>query len=300
MSIAPGKIVIAGGTGFIGEYLAHQWRAAGHEVKIISRQPGHIGWTDAAALTKALEGADILVNLAGKSVNCRYTEKNKEAILQSRVETTELLGAAIARCTQPPALWLNSSTATIYRHAEDRPMTEASGEIGNGFSVSVARAWEESFFSFASPATRQVALRIAIVLGSTGGVMKPYENLVRCGLGGRQGNGRQMFSWIHIEDLYRIITFLWQHPEITGVVNCAAPHPVANAELMHTLREVMHTPVGLPAPRWLLQAGAWMIGTETELVLKSRWVLPERLQQEGFSFAFPHLKSALMQIVRKE
>ena len=187
------KIAIAGGTGFTGKYLTEQFRNLGYEVLIISRQEQSIKWNDTKEIINALENSALLINLAGKSVDCRYNNKNKEEILKSRTETTKALGEAILKCRNPPELWINSSTATIYRHAEDRPMTESTGEIGKGFSVDVATNWEKALFSFQLPKTRQVALRMAIVLGKNGGVMKPFINLVRFGLGGKQGNGNQMF-----------------------------------------------------------------------------------------------------------
>lgn len=290
------KVVIAGGTGFIGEYLQERFTQSGYEVEIISRQAGHIPWDDPLKLRNALEGADMLINLAGKSVNCRYTIQNKREIYNSRTMTTEALGFAVKACHQPPALWINASTATIYRHAEDRPMTEAEGEIGEGFSVDVAKAWEDAFFGFRLTDTRQAALRISIVLGKGGGVTGPYRLLVRAGLGGKQGNGRQMFSWIHIEDLYRIITFIQKHPHLSGVFNCAAPEAVTNSRLMAEIRKSLRRPVGLPAAEWMLEAGAAVIRTETELLLKSRWVAPARLLEEGFTFRYPALRPALKEI----
>lgn len=292
------KIVIAGGTGFIGQYFAEHLRDAGYNVLIISRAASHILWKDEAAIVAALEDALMLINLAGKSVNCRYTEANKAEIFRSRTATTKALGDAIRQCKNPPELWINSSTATIYRYAEDRPMTEADGEIGTGFSVEVAKAWEQAFFSFEDlPQTRLVALRIAIVLGKDGGVIKPYTNLVCSGLGGRQGSGNQMFSWIHIEDLYRIILFIQADKSKKGIYNCSAPAPVKNMELMYTLRRVIGQSWSLPAPEWLLKLGAKVIGTETELVLKSRWVVPQRLLAEGFVFAYPDLEPALQELL---
>lgn len=288
-----GKVVIAGGTGFLGNFLSARFRERGDAVVIISRQGGHVRWGDGKGITNALNGADLVINLAGRSVDCRYNEKNKHAILHSRVATTRALGNAIAACEQPPGLWINSSTATIYRHAEDRPMTEADGEIGDGFSVEVARQWEKAFFHFQLPGTRQVALRMAIVLGPEGGVLRPLKRLVRLGLGGKQGKGTQVFSWIHIEDLYRTILFIIGHPALDGVVNCSSPHPVPNAILMQALRKALGVNAGLPAPEWLLRMGAVLIRTETELVLKSRWVLPHRLLQAGFVFTYPTLASAL-------
>lgn len=292
------KIVLAGGTGFIGTYFKRKFTSEQSEVYMISRRPGHIAWDDHKAIIAALEGADMLINLAGKSVNCRYNARNRELILRTRIETTEILGKAMEACQDPPPLWLNSSTATIYRHAEDRPMTEETGEIGSGFSVNVAKEWEHAFFSFSLPRTRQIALRIAIVLGPGGGVMTPYVNLVKYGLGGAQGTGKQKFSWIHVEDLYRIILFLNENTDLTGVINCASPYPVTNKELMEQLRHVLNRNIGLPSPKWLLEVGARIIQTETELVLKSRWVIPDRLLKAGFQFEFDRLEIALKDILK--
>lgn len=294
-------VVLAGGTGFIGTYLADRFKALKYDVKMISRQEGHIQWGDRDGIAEALEGADMLINLAGRSVDCRYNEKNKRDILTSRTETTKILGEAVMASSRPPALWINSSTATIYRHAEDRPMTEENGEIGIGFSVDVAKAWEETFFSYdrkeSGKETRQAALRIAIVLGQGGGVMTPYKNLARFGLGGPQGPGTQMFSWVHIEDIFGIIMFLKDHPELSGVFNCAAPEPLSNREWMREVRQAMKVPFGLPAPRWMLELGAVMIRTETELILKSRWVIPERLEQAGYKFKYRTAGQALESIL---
>lgn len=255
---------------------------------------------DENGISIALENAEMLINLAGKSVNCRYNAKNKAEIFSSRIETTDILGRALQHCKCPPALWLNASTATIYRHAEDRPMTESEGDIGIGFSVEVAKKWEKTFFDFDLPNTRQVALRMAIVLGDDGGVIQPYKNLVRFGLGGVQGSGKQYFSWIHIEDLLRIILFLQQHSELDGPINCAAPHPISNKIFMKTFRDIMEKKIGLSAPKWLLEVGALVLGTETELLLKSRWVLPARLERSGFSFKFPTITHALEDILGKK
>ena len=291
------KIVIAGGTGFVGQYLTKKFTASGYEVVVISRNKNQVSWDNTFLITEALENAAMLINLSGKSVDCRYNEKNKKEIYDSRIDTTKILGNAIGNCKNPPPIWINSSTATIYRHAEDRPMTESAGEIGTGFSVNVATNWEKAFFDFKLPQTRQVALRIAIVLGSSGGVIKPLKNLVRFGLGGKQGSGKQMFSWIHIEDLFRTIIFVQQHNEVSGVLNTAAPNPVSNKNLMQSLRKHMGVAFGLPAPVWLLKMGAVLIKTETELILKSRWVIPERLSAAGFQFQFPDMDIALKQIL---
>lgn len=291
------KIVIAGGTGFVGQYLTEKFIGSGYEVIIVSRQANHINWNNTSAIATALENAEMLINLAGKSVDCRYNEKNKQEIFDSRINTTQSLGNAILQCKNPPALWINSSTATIYRHAQDRPMTENAGEIGTGFSVNVATNWEKTFFNFKLPGTRQIALRMAIVLGKDGGVVKPIKNLVRFGLGGKQGDGNQMFSWIHIEDLYRCIVFLQGQQQLAGVFNTSAPNPVTNKNLMKVFRLKMKMPFGLPAPEWLLKFGAILIKTETELILKSRWVIPERLLQAGFNFQYSVIDTALEDIL---
>jgi hypothetical protein len=313
------RIVIAGASGFLGRYLADAFRADGAQVALIGRAGPDASWGNTAAITDLLEGADLLVNLAGKSVNCRYGPANRAEILRSRVETTRELADAVAACEQPPALWVNASTATIYRHAEDRPMTESTGELGTGFSVGIATAWEGAFFEADTPGTRRVALRMAIVLGD-GSALLPLIRLARFGLGGpqldghwfstrarreagtyhefRARGGRQKFSWIHIRDVYGIIRFLQARADIDGVVNAASPHPTDDRTFMATLRRVLGIPAGLPAFRWMLELGSFAIRTETELVLKSRWVVPERLTDAGFEFAYPDLEQALRDIVR--
>ncbi len=291
------KIVLAGGTGFIGKYFQKRYESMGYKVIIISRQKNCIEWNSRDSIIEALEDSEMLLNLAGRSVDCRYNAKNKEEILKSRIETTGILGEAILKCRNPPELWINSSTATIYRHSEDRAMTETAGEIGTGFSVGVALAWEKTFFDFKLPQTRQIALRMAIVLGREGGVIIPFKNLVRFGLGGKQGNGKQMFSWIHIADLFSIVQFLKQNRELKGIYNCSSPYPISNDKLMKTLRKIMNIKFGLPSPRILLEIGAFMIRTETELILKSRWVVPERILNEGFQFQYPEIDEALKDVL---
>lgn len=309
-----GRIVIGGAGGFMGRYLAERSRAAGREVVTIGRSGADLRWDDAHGIAAAVDGAALVVGLAGKSVNCRYTPANRAEIFRSRLDTTAALSRAIAAAATPPALWVNAATATIYRHAEDRPMTEQGGEIGSGFSVEVAKAWERALYADELPATRRVALRTAIVLGH-GGVLAPIRRLARLGLGGPQvdgwwpttrsrreagtlhlrgsGRGRQRFSWIHIEDAARIIDFLEDHPELDGPVNASSPRPVDNREFMAEVRRVLGVRFGPPTPRWALEIGAIGIRTETELVLKSRWVLPERLESAGFAFAYPELEPAL-------
>jgi uncharacterized protein len=237
------KIVLAGGTGFVGKYLQQKYIALGYEIIIISRGEKYVNWNNKPAILAALENSVILINLAGKSVDCRYNQKNKKEIYNSRIDTTNILGEAILQCKNPPRLWINSSTATIYRHAVDRPMTEADGEIGTGFSVGIATAREKAFFNFSLLKTRQVALRMAIVLGKNGGVIKPLKNLVRFGLGGKQAKGTQMFSWIHIDDVFGIIEFIQTNKHISGAINTSAPIPFTNNKLMQLFRKNMHMPL---------------------------------------------------------
>ncbi|MFP5312639.1 MAG: DUF1731 domain-containing protein, partial [Actinomycetes bacterium] len=228
--------------------------------------------------------------------SCRYNQRNQEVILDSRVATTEALGRAIAQCPEPPSTWLNASTATIYRDARDRPQSEADGDLGSGFSVDVAKAWEAALEAAATPETRKIPLRIAIVLGRGGGALTPFVNLARLGLGGHMGDGGQKFSWIHVADLYRSIRFLHARTDITGPVNVASPDVVSNREMMRLVRRAYRAPFGVPTPAWLLRAGAVVIRTDTELVLKSRWVQPQKLLDAGFIYSQPELGGALTQI----
>ncbi len=295
----PRAVVIAGASGFIGSYFTRRFLEEGWQVRTVGRDvSADAQWHDDGGITKALDGAELLVNLAGRSVNCRYDERHRREILDSRVLTTRALGRAVAACAEPPRTWINSSTGTIYRHADDHPQSEASGELGTGFSVDVARAWEDALAAAVAPDTRKVALRIAIVLGA-GGVMSPLRNLARLGLGGHMGPGTQKFSWIHAEDLFRVVLFVHERAELTGPVNAATPYPVDNRELMSLVRQSMGVPFGIPTPAWLLEAGAVLIRTQTELVLKSRWVEPRKLLDAGFAFEHPTLADALNDIAKQ-
>jgi len=302
------KIVLAGGNGYLGKVLADYYKDIATEIVILSRHEKEADhnlrtvvwdgktWGKWAA---ELVNADMLINLCGKNVNCRYTEKNKKEIFASRLLPTELLGKTIQDLVEPPKLWINVTSATIYRHAEDRPQDEQTGEIGEGFSVDVCKTWEAAFNKYATPKTRKVALRMGIVLGRSDSVFPRLLNLVRLGMGGKQGNGKQYVSWVHEHDVARSTEWLLDHPELNGVFNCTAPYPVKNAALMHTIRSVNGSLMGLPAPGWLLKAGAVFIGTETELILKSRWVLPKRLMDSGFKFQFERIPDAVSEILRK-
>jgi uncharacterized protein (TIGR01777 family) len=294
------KVVIAGASGFMGRYFARRLREDGDTVVTVGRSGADVVWGDTAALERAIDGADVLLNLAGKSVNCRYNERNKAAIFSSRLLTTGELGRAVEAVAVPPALWLNASTATIYRHADDRAMTDDDGQIGSGFSVNVATSWEREFFAHTRAGVRQVALRMAIVLGD-GSALTPLLALARFGLGGTQSGGktrggRQMFSWVHIDDVYRAVRFIRDNPSIDGPVNVSSPNPVQNRELMATLRRIVGARIGVPLNRLALELGSFAIRSESELLLKSRWVLPSRLQAAGFEFRHPLLEPAVRDI----
>jgi NAD dependent epimerase/dehydratase family enzyme len=354
------RIVIAGGTGFIGQALARYFGKDNHVV-ILSRKTvnGHnnsysnklLKASDGYNITywrwdgrnvekhwmNEIEGCDIVINLAGRSVNCRYNERNKQEILNSRVQATHTLGEAIRKATVPPKLWINAASATIYRHATDRAQDEETGEISEwrkdnmpysfldrlrfrckkakarlaygkdseqykaldkDFSVFICRHWEQGFFEERTPFTRKVALRAAITLGA-GGVMVPYFNLLKTGLGGYQGNGQQLYSWVHEEDLCRLVEWCYEQKEAEGIYNCAAPNPVTNAAFMSILRKATGHKFGLPAFTWMLEMGAFLIGTETELVLKSRWVMPGRLLRSGFRFNYTLPEEAIKAVVEQ-
>lgn len=350
------KIIIAGGTGFIGQALIERWSSS-NKLVILTRSkknavnntyqsnrkilPGNkniqfVHW-DARSVDKRwlseMEDSDLLINLSGKSVNCRYHTKQKQQVYYSRIHTTEALGNAVQQLKNPPKLWVNASSATIYKHSLGKANNEQSGEISlakkdnmpwnfidalrtvknkllarrlhqpgeelldpeTDFSVKVVKDWEQVFFSQYTPGTRKVALRTAITLGN-GGVMVPYVNLCKAGLGGKHGSGNQMFSWVHINDFARMIEWLFENNS-EGVYNCSSPHAVKNKDFMKTLRNVVGKKIAISSPAWLLELGAFMIGTETELMLKSRWVIPARAINEGFNFQYPYLENALANIV---
>lgn len=288
-------VVVAGASGYIGQHLCRAFTDHGAQVRTIGRRHADATWSDPASLRDVLEGSDLLVNLAGRSVSCRYNKTNADEIFRSRTATTAALGRAVLETDRSPQLWVNASTGTIYRDARDRPMDERHGELGTGFSVAVARAWERELFDAPTP-VRKVALRMAIVLGAGGGAINPFINLARMGFGGRMGSGEQVFSWVHVDDVSRAVLHLFEHPEISGAVNLAAPEHVTNAAMMRAVRRRLGRSRGVPLPAWMLQAGARVIRTEAELVLKSRWVEPKILLDSGFEFAHPTLDVALTEI----
>lgn len=296
--------MIFGANGFLGRYLSRYFVGQGREVVAVARrrkgvvpEAMFLEWDGRTPgpWTLALEGAGLVINLTGRSVNCRYHAANRREIVDSRVESTRVIGEAIAACRIAPEVWMNASTATWYRHAEDGPQDEWRGEPGTGFSVEVARKWEEAFFAAKVPGrTRKIALRAAMVLAAEPGtVFDVLGGLVRRGLGGAMAGGRQRVSWIHMDDFLGAIGFLEQQPLAEGVFNLAAPEAPVNRDWMRAFRETLAMPAGLPAPRWALEIGARLMGTETELVTKSRWVEPRRLAELGFRWRWPTPRPAL-------
>lgn len=296
------KIVIAGANGLLGQALTNYFKHKADEIHLLHRGADyrkgilhyhHWDGKTAGPWMDCIDGATALINLAGRSVNCRYTAANKREILESRVNSTLALGAAVIMANKPPQVWLNSSTATIYQHEERAPHTEESRLVGGDFSMGVAEAWEQTFFEIPVSGVRKVALRTAIVLANEGGALPVLKNLCKWGLGGKQGSGSQRVSWIGIHDFCRAVDFVIQHPQVEQVVNVVSPHAVTNSEFMLTLRKHTHSKFGLPQPTLLLKLGALMLGTEAELVVKSRWVVPEKLNRLGFQFLTPTLSGTL-------
>lgn len=295
------KIVLAGGSGYLGQVLAKHYGDVADEVIILARRKQqeienikYVSWDGKTAgdWCENLSNADLIINLCGKNVNCRYTQKNQTAIIESRVTPTLLLNKVIEKMENPPKVWINVTSATIYRHAEDRPQDEIGGEIGYGFSINVCKQWEESFLSISLPKTRKVTLRMGIVFGRADGAFPRLLNLVKIGLGGRQGDGEQYVSWVHEQDAALSTQWILENENISGIVNCSAPNAIKNMELMKTLRKTYGISLGLPCPTWMLTFGAWLIGTETELILKSRWVYPKLLEESGFKFQYPTIATA--------
>jgi uncharacterized protein len=310
------RAVIIGGSGQIGQILARRFHSEGISVAVVARHVQPAPWPTIAwdgqqhgDWVKELNGAEVVINLAGRSVNCRYNQANRREIMESRVVSTRLVGEAIARASQPPKLWMNASTATIYRHALDRPMDDIDGEIGGTerglpsawrFSYDVATSWERTFFEAATPNTRKIALRSAITLSpDRGGVFDTLLTLVRLGLGGSSGSGKQYVSWVHDVDFVRAVEFLITRKDLDGCVNIASPNPLPNRDFMAALRQAYGTPIGLPATNWMLEIGAVFLRTETELILKSRRVVPRRLVDAGFAFQFPDWSSAAADLVQR-
>ena len=317
----PLRIVLPGGSGQVGQLLARTFQERGHHVTVLTRGPYTASWQtvhwdgkNPGPWIEALEGADVCIHLSGRSVNCRSTPANRRELYNSRIGPTRLLNHVIAGLENPPRVWLNASTATVYRHALDRDMDEATGETGGNeliskrrrapekwnWTIALVKAWEAAFFETETPRTRKIAMRTSLVFSPTrGNVFEVLSNLVRFGLGGTQGNGRQYVSWMHEADYARAVEFLIDHEEIAGAVNLAAPNPLPNREFMEALRDAWEMPNGLPAPAPLIAIGTFFLRSEPELVLKSRRVVPGRLLNAGFHFEFPTWREAAADLVRR-
>jgi uncharacterized protein (TIGR01777 family) len=308
------RIVIPGGSGRVGCVLARYFHGLGDDVIVLSRKPRAESWQviqwDGRSLgrwAERLNGADVVINLTGRDVDCRYTKANRREIMESRVCATQVIGKAIAQARQPPRLWMNASTATIYRHAQDRDMDEVTGEPGGNekdapstwrFSIDVAKAWERTFFETVTPGTPKIALRSAMTMSPDhGGVLDILLQLVRFGAGGAIGGGEQFVSWVHEEDFLRAIEFLVARRDMDGCVNVCSPNPLPNYKFMRDLRRAAGIRVGVPTSKWMLEIGAFFLRTETELVLKSRRVIPRRLLEAGFEFVFPDWPCAAQDLV---
>lgn len=310
------KVVIPGGSGQVGTILARAFHEDGHEVVVLSRNPVSASWRsvqwDAESpgeWASEIDGSDVVINLAGRNVNCRYNAENRKAILESRVNSTRLVDAAIHQASRPPHTWLQASTATIYAHRYDAANDEKTGILGGSeadapkkwrFSIDVALAWEQTVDEAVVPNTRKLKLRSTMIMSPDhGGIFDTLLRLVRLGLGGRAGNGRQYVSWIHDADFVRAINWLIEHQDFEGIVNLAAPNPLPYADFMRAIRDAWGMPLGLPATKWMLEVGALFLGTETELILKSRRVIPGRLKEKGFSFTFPSWPEAARDLVKR-
>lgn len=310
------KIVIPGGSGQVGTILARAFVADGHDVVVLSRTPKSAAWRvipwDAETIgewTNEIDGADVIVNLAGRNVNCRYNAKNRKEIVDSRVRSTRVVGQSIAQSKKPPRVWLQASTATIYCHLYDAPNDDVTGILGGEepdvpetwrFSIDVAKSWEAAANEISTPSTRKVLLRSAMTMSpDRDGVFDVLLRLVRFGLGGTNGHGKQFISWIHDRDFINAVYWLIKHDELSGAVNLTSPNPLPNAEFMRELRQAWGTRIGLPSVKWMLEIGALFLRTETELILKSRRVTPTRLLQSGFQFQFPSWPEAAADLCRR-
>jgi uncharacterized protein (TIGR01777 family) len=308
------KIVVAGGTGQVGSLFRRRAIARGDEVTVLSRHPrdaSELPWDGRTlgAWKSAIDGSDVVINLAGRSVNCRYTKKNLEEMMSSRVDSTRVIGEAIAGSAKPPTVWLQMSTATIYAHRFDAANDEATGVIGGSepdvpaywaFSTDIAKAWERTQREAVTPGTRQVQLRAAMIMSpDRDGIFDTLARIARWGLGGSVGGGAQYVSWIHENDFCAALDFLIERKELDGAVNLAAPNPLPYRDFMKDLREAVGAKIGLPATRWMAELGAVALRTDTELILKSRRVVPGRLREAGFELAFAEWREASRELASR-
>lgn len=296
------KLVIAGGTGFLGRALIDHLKNDFDSIVILSRKENYqdgkimyVQW-DAFSLgawSKHLEGAAVVINLSGKSVDCRFTKKNKQLILSSRIDSTKVIGEAIAKCSDPPLLWINASSAALYPDSETEPMGEKSDENGTGFMADVTRAWEQTVKDIPLPSTRKIFLRTTLVFDKKDGVLPVMMGLAKKGIGGTLGTGTQQVSWIHVRDFCGIIKWMIENKNAQGAYNMVAPESVTNKKLMYLLRKKVQAFMGLPSPKWLLEIAAVFMRSEPELILNSRYIVPQRLLEEGFVFKFCTIEECL-------
>ncbi len=295
------KIIIAAGTGFLGRNLEKYFLDKNYEVKILTRNPkrkNEIFW-DAKTIgtwKNGLEGADVLINLAGKSVDCRYNDKNRKEIYDSRIDSTRVLQKAIDKCQNLPRIWLNATSATIYVHSETHLNTEKNGIIGDDFSMNICKSWEKEFFKKGNQNIRKVALRTSIVLGKNGGAFPKFKQISKLGLGGKQSRGNQLMSWIHIDDFCEAVNFIIENENLEGAINITAPKSLSNEDMMGQIRKKIKVSFGIPSPVWLLELASVFIKTETELMLKSRNVYPEILLENDFKFQYDTFEKALEEL----
>jgi len=292
------NVLIAGGTGFIGSYISNRFIEMGYRVNIISRNSEHVNWNE-SSLIKELENTDILINLAGKSINCKHTSANKALILKSRIDTTNKLGQAIQKCKKAPGLWINASASAIYKPNIELCHTESNYEKGDSFLAKTVEQWEKTFFDFKLTKTRQLALRTSVVLGNNGGAFKPLKHITMFGLGGKVGTGKQIFSWIHIEDYFRIIEFSIQNESIMGAINVTSPSPLPNVDFMKVMRKAIGCNLGIPAPTVAIKIASIFLNTEPELLLDSVNFYPETLLKFGFKFKFDNAEIAINNLFNK-
>jgi uncharacterized protein len=300
------KIVIAGGSGFLGQSLLEKFRHPDTELVVLTRKPGYrnkgvsfIQWDakSAGKWIEALEGSTAVINLVGRSVNCRYTEKNKKEIIGSRVNATIAIGNAIRRLERPPDVWINAGSTAIFGDAGEVIKNEDSA-AGEGFSPEVCKKWEEAFNSNKTPHTRKVLLRMGLVFQKNRGLLKPFIRLAKLGLGGKIGSGEQYISWVHEDDFTRLIQLAIERKDYEGTIHCASPFPVKNKEFLKIIRQSCRVPFGVPNPSFLIKAGAVLIGTEAELLLTGRRVVSKTLEQKGFNFRYARIEEALDHLVR--
>jgi uncharacterized protein len=295
------RIILAGGSGFVGSALAPVLRSKGYQPIVLGRGSTDLQWDGRTVgpWASALEGAEAVINLTGKNINCRHTEENRREILQSRVDSVRALGEAIRRCAAPPKTFVQASGVGYYGETGDRVADEDSPP-GDDFPAEVCWKWEGAFYEQKLATTRKVVLRLGVVLGRDGGALPMLEKLTRWFLGGAVGNGRQFMSWIHLADIVRMFVSAIEQPELSGDFNACSPEPVTNAEFMRELRHALHRPWNPPVPAPFARAGAWLMGTDGDLALTSCRCVPRRSLDHGFDFQFPNLRDAFADLYPKQ